>query len=225
MSRLTEAAQAALHAFFRRRALPVGASVIASEVLDETINRCGRTRAMTVFTPIQPWYRWPGGTPVVRAVFWFARRSLKDGESDITRLSFIHFARWGIIQRIPKLGQPRERLRQPLFMFESNYNGSFDEYIDAFAHILTLGMTVFWGTSYGFPNPLPVTRFIEYIHANEFVAEHYYSAYPTATTTMIVSALELEKPHAALRNEAENLSPAEFVTCYEALLTAQQHNL
>ena len=225
MSRIGAILGRALDAWFRRPALPGGASAIAPEVLDESQNRCGRARVMTVFSPIQPWNRRPGGTWLVRAIFFFARRALRDGASDITRLSFIHFARWGIVRRIPDLGQPRERLRQPLFMFESNYNGTFDEYIDAFANILTAGMGKFWGTSYGFPNPLPVTRFIEYIHANELVADHYYSAYPTATTTMIVLARDLERHIVDLRTDAEALSPEQFAARYEALLTSQQRNL
>jgi hypothetical protein len=195
-------------------------------VLDESLNRCGRTRAMTVFTPIRPRYSPPGGELWVRVVFFFARRSiLRKGPGNIGRLSFIHFARWGIISRIPEMGQPAEHLRQPLFMFESNYNGTFNQYIDSFANILTTGMNLFWGSSYGFPRPKPVARFIEYIHANEFIAQHYYSAYPTATTTMIVSALALEQAHEEFRRIAPSLSPEEFAAAYERFLTEQQAKL
>jgi hypothetical protein len=201
------------------------AYVIPPEVLDDLSNRCGRTRAMTAFTPIKPWYRPPGTTLWVRAVFWFARRSLRKGSGDIGRLSFIHFARWGIVRRIPDLGQPRERLRRPMFMFESNYNGTFGDYIDAFAHILTRGMTLFWGSSYGFPKPIPVSRFMDYIHANEFVASHYYSAYPTETATMIVSALAFEGPHEAFRRAAPSLTPEEFANAYKRFLTDEQDKL
>ena len=35
-----------------------------------------------------------------------------------------------------------------------------------------------WGTSYGFPGPIPVEPFKDYIRANEYVANHYYNAYP-----------------------------------------------
>lgn len=199
--------------------------LIPPEVLDDSSNRCGRTRAMTIFTPIKPWYRPPGTALWVRLVFWFARRTLRKGSGNIGRLSFIHFARWGIVRRIPDLGQPRERLRRPMFMFESNYNGPFDDYIDAFAHILTSGMTFFWGSSYGFPKPIPVTRFMDYIHANEFVTSHYYSAYPTATATMIVSALAFEQPHDEFRQKAPSLTPEEFASAYRKFLTDEQEKL
>ena len=45
-----------------------------------------------------------------------------------------------------------------------------------------------WGTSYGFPGPIPVEPFKDYIRKNEYVANHYWSAYPAATTTEIISA-------------------------------------
>jgi len=195
-----------------------------SEVFDETLNRCGRTRAMTVFTPVRPWYRPPGGTTWVNIVFTFARWKTRTPGS-IEELSFIHFARWGLVRRIPDFGQPREHLRQPLFMFESNYNGTFDQYIDAFSHILTTGMTLFWGTSYGFPKPRPVAPFKRYIHANEYVAQHYYSAYPAATATMIVSALALEERHCAFRKRAPSLSPEQFASEYRQFLTEVQDKL
>lgn len=208
----------------------VGADAVSvpnPDVFDESLNHCGRTRAMTVFSMVRPWYRPPGGAFTVRVIFWFARRSVRRqrGPSTIDKLSFIHFARWGLIDRMPDLGQPPEMLRQPLFMFESNYNGTFDQYIDAFANILTSGMRLFWCTSYGFPKPKPVTRFISYIHANEYVAQHYYSAYPTATATMIVAALELDRKHRAFYEAAKSMEPEEFARAFEQFLTAEQGRL
>jgi hypothetical protein len=192
-------------------------SPIPDEVFDERHNRCGRARAMTVFTPVRPVL----GVLFTKAVFIFARWNTRKPGS-IQELSFIHFARWGLVRRIPDYGQPRERLRQPLFMFESNYNGSFEQYIDAFAHILTLGMTLFWGSSYGFPRPKPVTRFKAYIRANEFVVQHYYSAYPAATATMVVSALGFRPGLDELRRRASSMSADEFAARYRALLKESQ---
>ncbi len=221
-----------LQPLYRRATTILGSRTPASDVpltpdvLDESLNHCGRTRAMTAFTLVRPWYRPPGGTFVLRAVFWYARRSVRrTGAGTIDRLSFIHFARWGLIERFPDLGQPAEEVRQPIFMFESNYNGTFDQYIDSFANILTTGMRLFWGTSYGFPNPKPVTRFMSYIHANEYVAEHYYSAYPTASVTMITSALTLDEAHRRFHRGAQALPPERFAAELAAFLTAQQGHL
>jgi hypothetical protein len=215
----------------RELGTPRGAGEIPPEVLDEAPgfpspepNRHGRARAMTVFSPVRPRYRPPGGVLWLDLVFKVAR-VFPGRTSTIRELSFIHFARWIVIRRLPDHGQPREDLRQPLLMFESNYNGTFDQYIDAFANILTRGMTAIWGTSYGFPGPQPVAPFKAYIRANEFVADHYYSAYPTATTTMIKSALALKRPLQAFTVRAATVSPVQFGDEYRAFLTARQDDL
>jgi hypothetical protein len=180
---------------------------------------------MTVFSPVRPVYRLPlGGALWLRLAFWFTR-TFPGRASKIRALSFIHFARWAVIPRIPDHGQPPEKLRHRLLMFESNYNGTFDQYIDAFAYILGSGMKAIWGTSYGFPGPIPVSPFKTYIRANEFVADHYYSAYPTETTTMVVSALALYEPHRRFYERAAALDPEEFADAYRKFLTEMQDHL
>lgn len=214
----------------RELGMPRGAGEIAPDVLDEAPgfpspapNRHGRVRAMTVFSPVRPWYRPPGGVLWLDLMFKAVRTFAS--MSTIRELSFIHFARWIVIRRLPDHGQPRERLRHPLLMFESNYNGTFDQYIDAFSNILTGGMTTIWGTSYGFPGPQPVAPFKNYIRANEFVADHYYSAYPTATATMIESALALKRPLQDFTVRAATVSPKTFAEEYRKLLTKMQDHL
>jgi hypothetical protein len=215
-----------------------GAGEISPDALEEPEpNRLGRARAMTVVSPVRPWYRpaaggrWPaGGVLWLDLLFLVARTQdlvfrVISRPGTIRELSFIHFARWIVIRRLPDHGQPRERRRQPLLMFESNYNGTFDQYIDGFSNILTDGMTKIWGTSYGFPGPRPVAPFKAYIRASEFVTDHYYSAYPTATTTMIKSALALRKPLQEFTVRAATVSPETFADEYRELLTERQDDL
>jgi len=217
----------------REPATARGVGEIPADVLDAVArlpsserNLCGRAQAMTVFSPVRPWYRWPPGGALWLDLFFKAGSIvLPYIRTTIRDLSFIHFARWIVIRRLPDHGQPPERLRHPLLMFESNYNGTFDQYIDAFSNILTSGMRRIWGTSYGFPGPQPVTPFKAYIRANEFVADHYYSAYPEATATMITSALSLQSSLQELTARAAKLSPEEFVAEYREFLTVHQEDL
>lgn len=145
----------------------------------------------------------------------------------LAELSFIHFARWTLVRRIPFNGrpQPRQRLRYPRLFFESNFNGGWEEYIDAFSHILTRGMTYFWGSSYGFPKPLPTAPFKQYIRRNELEASHYWSAYPQATTSMVHAALALDDQLESFRRRTEGLGPEAFAEQWRALLTDAQRHL
>ena len=82
-----------------------------------------------------------------------------------------------------------------------------------------------WGTSYGFPGPIPVEPFKDYIRKNEYVANHYWSAYPAATTTEIVSAQRVARALDDFRRDASNLDPDAFAAAYRALLTDVQRDL
>ncbi len=199
-------------------------------VRDEECNRAGRARAMTVFTPVRGWARLPShagvegkgvrvpGWPATEAVFLWVRAN-RTGLADIKKLSFIHFARWGIIRSIPDLGQGAEHLRRPLFMFESNYNGTFEQYIDAFSKVIGSGIQAFWFTSDGFPGPIPVQPFKEYIRANELVLDHYYCAYPVESATQVVAALELRSANQSLLAKAKDLDPEAFARALDTVLS------
>ena len=184
-------------------------------------NHDGQAIAITVFSTIKLQGRF-----FLPVLFQVTRRVPKL-TGTLRQLSFIHFARWCVISKLPYNGPPQKkgRWRYPHMYFESNFNGGWEEYIDAFSHILTSGMTAFWGSSYGFPKPLPTAPFKRYIQANETEADHYYSAYPEATSTMIQRALELDAKLAPLKRNAAGMSPDEFASAYRAFLTDAQNAL
>jgi hypothetical protein len=177
----------------------------------------GQAIALTVFSTVKWW-----GRVWMPLVFLYARL-VPRSRGKLAELSFIHFARWTLVRRLHHNGgaQPKTKLRYPHLFFESNFNGGWEEYIDAFSYILTSGMTAFWGSSYGFPKPLPTTPFKEYIRRNAIDASHFYSAYPDATTTIVLSALELERDSGLrrLRENAADMEPEEFATAWREVLT------
>ena len=179
----------------------------------------GQAIAITVCSSLKWWGRfWLWG-------MFLIRRLRPDPRSDLVRLSFIHFARWTIIRHIPDNGQPRERLRYKHLFFESNFNGGWEEYIDAFSHILTDGMQKLWGSSYGFPKPLPTATFKEYIRRNEIEASHFYSAYPDSTKSMVSAGLALDKKLAAFKERTHDADPERFAHEWRRFLTDVQAHL
>jgi len=181
----------------------------------------GQAIAITVFSTIKWW-----GKPFLPVLFEATKRVPKL-TGTLVKLSFIHFARWSVIDQIPYNGPPqtKRKLRYPHMYFESNFNGGWEEYIDAFSHILTSGMAAFWGSSYGFPKALPVGPFKQYIQDNETEASHYYSAYPEATITMVKGALDVERKVAPLKRNAAKMEPEAFAAAYERFLTEAQRSL
>jgi hypothetical protein len=194
---------------------PVTATGTASRNVD------GQAIALTAFNSV----KWLGRI-WLPLVFWYATHFPRSSGT-LGRLSFIHFARWSLIRRIPYNGPPqrKERLHYPRLYFESNFNGGWEEYIDAFAHILTRGMKLFWGTAYGFPQPLPTAPFKAYIRRNELEASHFHSAYPEATTTIVLSALDLHTKLDAFRARARDLDDEAFAAAWRELLAEAESDL
>lgn len=181
----------------------------------------GKATAITVVTPLK-WY----GRLVLWLVFW-AGRNIKATLKKLEMLSFIHYARWALIERFPGGEGGGERLHHTYLFFESNFNGTWDQYIEAFSEVLAFRMRAIWGTSFGFPGPLPVEPFKQCIRSNEYVANHYWSAYPGATTTEILAAARVEAALAQLRERSAHLegNPAAFKSAYEAFLSEVQGDL
>jgi hypothetical protein len=180
----------------------------------------GKATAITVLTPVRR-----GGPIVLWLVFW-AGRNIQSTLQKLEVLSFIHYARWTLIKRFPDGGEGGgQRLGHSYLFFESNFNGTWDQYIDAFSEVVALRMKAIWGTSIGFPGPLPVEPFKQYIRRNEFVANHYWSAYPGHTTTEIVSSGRVAAALDDFRRASAGLDPAAFKVAYVSFLTSVQRDL
>jgi hypothetical protein len=181
-----------------------------------TRNVDGEAVALTVFSSVRLW-----GLIELPLLFLVLRSGRALGT--LKQLSFIHAARWSLLRELPANGDmPARRLRHAHLYFESNFNGGWEEYIDAFSYVLTTGMFAFWGSSRGFRWALPAGPFKAYIRRNELVASHYYSAYPQATTTTILAALQVAPRVKSLQQQARGMSPEEFQSAWRALLVEEQ---
>ncbi|HEX3874694.1 MAG TPA: hypothetical protein VHW26_11150 [Solirubrobacteraceae bacterium] len=190
------------------------------EYIAAVANIEGKATAITVLTPVNRL-----GPILLPIVFW-AGRNLSFTLKKLETLSFIHYARWTLIKRFPDgTDGEGQRPSHPYLFFESNFNGTWDQYIDAFSEVVALRMKAIWGTSLGFPGPLPVEPFKQYIRRNEYVANHYWSAYPGHTTTEIVSAGRVEAALADFRKASAGLDPDAFQAAYVAFLTKVQGDL
>ena len=161
-------------------------------------NVAGKARALTAIGPMTGgWRLW-----VLRGAFWLRRHFSPFRHSRVAqlrRLSFIYFARWALIDRLPGGdGAPGTELKPPYLYFESNFNGGFEEYIDAFAYVIRLEMRIIFGGVRGFVGPTPATPFKRFIRGHDYECEHYFCAYPEATSTDVVQALAVREAFDAL---------------------------
>lgn len=174
----------------------------------------GKANPLTVITPVKRgWRRW--ATLLILFVF----KHLPLGV--VKQLAFIHFARWILIRgdKLPRLDaeQPVEDWPYDLYVFTTNFNGSWDQYIDAFGRIKSVskGLNMLWYTSAGFPGPWPMRLFKRYIHYFEQHQGLYYNAYPGATVRDIETALRLESAlESFLDATTDDMSDEEFKQRY-----------
>ncbi len=122
----------------------------------------------------------PGSADRVRAVLVaidsYAKRLAPPGS--LIGVSTIHFVRWLLIDDARRL------------VLLSDYDNSWESYIDEFAELILSGLDAIWETSYGYPpdGARDVPALKRFLRAHQVRADVFYSAYPEDTVLNIVDA-------------------------------------
>lgn len=187
-------------------------------------NIAGKAYAMNVITPIRWTTAW-----LNKLIFWIALKRPSTLRGLIT-LSLIHYARWVIIgkNQFPHLdsSQPKEKLHYSYMLFFSNFNGSWDQYVDSFTFAIPGGLDLFWKWNIRYPKSVALTPFHRYIRYNQIETIHYYNAYPLATSNDVKSAKAVKDALVQFQCQSvDDESDDGFVKRYNALLRGLQHDL
>jgi len=181
----------------------------------------GRIQPITIISPVRPWWAtW------LKATWPFARGS-RLVTRPLVKLGFINFAHWSLFDRVPASarGGGARRLPQPYILFQSNFNGHASLYIDAFSLVVRGRLWLLWAGAYGYPGARPMERFKCFIMKHQVPAQHYWTAYPEASSRMVVSALAAQRELERFARDAAALPAGEFAAAYERFLTDVQEHL
>ena len=178
-------------------------------------NTIGRLTGLTLFSPVRS--QW---LPVAKAAF-FLGKFIPLAQKHILQFNFIHYVRWTHVNKLPD-GQ---KLNYTYLFFESNFDGPWQHYIDAFAYCIPKDIRFVWGRGPNFPSPPPAEPLKAWIAANSMEGGTYYCAYPEASTRMCKAALEVKARLDILRAGAASMTPEEFKAAYEEFLTETQAHL
>jgi hypothetical protein len=118
----------------------------------------------------------------------------------LAQLEFIHYARWTLIDHLPvPVGSSATGELNSLYLFfESNYNQSETNYLDAFSGTLPERLVDLWGTCVDFvetaqqgdPRREVVPwAFRQYVSDNGLEVLHFYAAYPEHTMVSVRQAI------------------------------------
>jgi len=188
-------------------------------------NIAGKAYAMNLITPIHglrvfanKLIFWAVGTPVAK----LSLRGLKT-------LSMIHYARWVILRSkdFPHLAsnQPKEDLKYGYMLFFSNFNGSWEQYVDSFSAAIPSGLNLLWWKNIGWPNAVPEQPFHRYVESNQIWTDYYYSSYPMAASNDVKSAELVKQKLCTFIGNTTGVSPNEFSQRYNLLLKDLQCDL
>jgi hypothetical protein len=114
---------------------------------------------------------------VMSAIDSYARRLAPPGS--LIGISTIHFVRWLVIDDGRRL------------MMVSDYDGSWENYIDEFAEMILSGLDAIWETSLAYPadGARDLPAFKSFLRNHQVPAEVFFSAYPRETVLTIANDL------------------------------------
>lgn len=194
-------------------------------------NISGKSYAMNVITPL-PWYialRTKGLFWVVNKGLDFSIRFITSALNGLDTLSLIHYARWVVIKpsQFPRLSpdQPKEKLKYNYLLFHSNFNGSWDQYVDSFSSSISSGLNLFWYRNIKYPKSVPMLPFHRYITFNQIWTNHYYNSTPMAASNDVKSAQKVRDSLLQFTQDVDGIDADEFQRKYNALLLALQHDI
>jgi hypothetical protein len=127
----------------------------------------------------------PGQVDKVRAVMAaidaLAKRLAPPGS--LIGVSTIHFVKWLVIDDGRRL------------MMVSDYDGSWESYIDEFAEMILSGLDAIWETAYGYPpdGARDVPAFKRFLRNHQVPSEVFFSAYPEETVLNMTNDLNFAR--------------------------------
>ena len=167
-----------------------------------------RATPLTVLSPIPWWWAlW------IRISWPFARR-IPLVAAPLRRLSFIHFARWALMPGKRRL------------LFLTSFDGSDIQYIEAFVRVVPRRISGLYKGATGFPGPRRFATVDRYIVDHSHHVDHFWMAYPDASTTMVGQALDLAELYEASKHRLHGAKDAEaFSREWRRFVTAAQELL
>jgi hypothetical protein len=183
-------------------------------------HRKGYSVALSTLAPVRRW--WPHWLHF----FWGVVVPLlgPKGMKHMDKLAILNSARWSLVEREP--GAPPgvdARFPRAYLLFESNFNGNTDHYLESFAMVSTDTLRGNWGRNgvgaYYVPDPGRVSKFIDYVNDNRSRVMHHYSAYPEASTKTVRIVLRVRELLAEFQAEAHNADAGRLNRAWERLLT------
>ena len=118
----------------------------------------------------------------------------------------------------------RESFSYDYLLFESNFSGSWNEYVDAFHSVLSFKLNLVWMWSENYPGSIPLVPFRNYIEHNQIYNDYYYMAYPGSTVSDVKNAVDVSVAFHQLTQSLDSSDEA-FAEAYRVFLYRVQNKI
>lgn len=141
----------------------------------------GRQNRLTVVVPIKQHWSYIHHILLWVTLLLTAKNPRNGQMGRISNVTTVHFARWAFIDKNRNL------------LFEANFDGSFESYIDDFVDRISLDLNCLFGHCMGFPRngTKDLEAFKSYIRRNQIRGQLSYQAYPGLSIANILTNLSL----------------------------------
>lgn len=188
-------------------------------------NIAGKAYAMNLVTPVRGYL-----APLNKLFFWLVGTPLfKSKLRGLLTLSMIHYARWVIVRgnEFPRVEADRQG-EDPFYcymFFFSNFNGTWEQYVDSFSAAIPSGLDLLWYKNVAWPTAVPELPFHAYVQHNQITTDYYYNAYPMAASNDVKSAKKVKDALEAFVATTRGSTPDDFLRQYNGLLKNLQNDI
>jgi hypothetical protein len=107
---------------------------------------------------------------------------------DVQRMNVVYAMQWSILRPFAARSNRLGYEHRPHLLFETNFEGGWDEYIEGFARAVPGGMFALFGQTVGYPGlKNNANAFVEFVRRYDYAADFYYSAYQADLITILRS--------------------------------------
>ena len=165
-----------------------------------------------------------GGRAWLKALFTAGRHIPKIPEP-LYRIAFIHFLRWTIVEEVADGEGGTRKLRPACLLFEGDFDGNALQYVDTFIQAVPVREWAVWNRGNGFPGLKPVSQFARWVGTQTITPDHYWFAYPKATTKMVAAGGRVREALAAFEAAVAHVDDDEWLIEFERLVAAVQRDI
>ena len=177
-------------------------------------NRSGNVYGLTALSPILD-------DPAVEvshavALRIYLAQLARDEKSPFAKICSTHMARLVVMDDVVFVGYPahEEHLKAKYLIFEANFDGDLDTYLERMAKETPDEVEAVWGHCVGYPGLTDPAKFVTYMKSCQLTTTFYFADVNDKTVQETLRALEIQSGLATFIERSNEMSPAELQAAF-----------